>query len=45
MLIYYYLSQYDGDDENLFPLTEDGKWKTAEKSDLLQTWKVISVLF
>lgn len=32
--------QYDGDDENVFPLTETGMWKPADKFDLLGTWKV-----
>lgn len=36
--------EYDGDDENLLPLTEDGKFKTAEKSDLLETWKAMEEL-
>uniref|UniRef100_K1PVE5 Aldo-keto reductase family 1 member B10 n=1 Tax=Magallana gigas TaxID=29159 RepID=K1PVE5_MAGGI len=35
---------YDGDDENTFPRTEDGKWKIAEKSDLLETWKAMEEL-
>lgn len=35
---------YDGNDENIIPLTEDGKWKTAEKSDLLETWKAMEEL-
>ncbi|XP_061167168.1 aldo-keto reductase family 1 member B10-like [Saccostrea echinata] len=36
--------EYDGNDNNIFPLTEDGGWKIAEKSDLLGTWKAMEKL-
>lgn len=32
--------QYEGDDEKVFPVTEAGGWKAAEKTDLIGTWKV-----
>jgi hypothetical protein len=36
----YSCQQYDGDDDNTFPLNENGMWKLSDKSDLLGTWKV-----
>lgn len=32
--------KYEGDDEKVFPVTEAGGWKAAEKTDLIGTWKV-----
>lgn len=36
----FFFFQYEGDDEEVFPVTEAGGWKAAEKTDLIGTWKV-----
>eukprot|EP00105_Crassostrea_gigas_P024079 XP_011444204.1 PREDICTED: aldose reductase-related protein 2 [Crassostrea gigas] len=35
---------YEGDDEKVFPVTEAGGWKAAEKTDLIGTWKAMEEL-
>ncbi|XP_061187906.1 aldose reductase-related protein 2-like [Saccostrea echinata] len=35
---------YDGNDNNVFPQTETGGWKAADKWDLLGTWKAMEEL-